>query len=257
MAWGVSNTMSIGINANDALLRVIAPTGSSVTIAKGQVSNTLTAGHTYSSDETIEVFYFAIRASQFDSVNAWNVTATRYGESKTKTVTINAANIYELSIYPKFYLVKNGVTQVGNLTAVGMKTTSSASLAAVAPEITYESSYIEIGSSTQANGAGIAYFGARDVTPYGTAHFDGTVWLTVSNTINTRFDAWYSIGTYQSDNSAFLEPLITTTASSYVSASKDVDISTISGTVYIGFNIGKTSGSQRGSIHVENVYLEE
>lgn len=96
MAWGFSNTGGgVGLKSSDALLRVIAPAGSTVTITKGAISK-IDAGHENASDHTLYDYYFIIHQSQFDSVNPWTVTATLGGDSASDTVIIDSADEYDV-----------------------------------------------------------------------------------------------------------------------------------------------------------------
>lgn len=84
-----------GLKSTDAILRVIAPAGSTVTISKGSVSKS-DQGHENAADNTLYDYYFIIHASQFDSVNPWTVTATLGGDSASDTVTIDSADEYDV-----------------------------------------------------------------------------------------------------------------------------------------------------------------
>lgn len=86
-----------GITATDAILRVQAPAGSTVTISKGAVSKS-DLGHENADDHTVYDYYFIIHQSQFDSVNPWTVTATLGGDTASDTIIINAANEYNFVI---------------------------------------------------------------------------------------------------------------------------------------------------------------
>ena len=83
--------------ATDAILRVQAPSLSTVTISKGGVTKS-DQGHENKDRPTIYDYYFIIHQSQFDSVNAWTVMATRGTESNSTTIIINASDEYNVSI---------------------------------------------------------------------------------------------------------------------------------------------------------------
>ena len=83
------------LKATDALLRVQAPAGSTVTITKGSVSKT-DLGHENADHPTVYDYYFIIHQSQFDSVTPWTVTATLITQTVTQTIIINAADEYDL-----------------------------------------------------------------------------------------------------------------------------------------------------------------
>ena len=85
------------LQATDAILRVIAPAGSTVTISKGGVSKS-DAGHENAADNTLYDYYFIIHQSQFDSINPWTVTATLGADSATDTIIINSADEYDMEL---------------------------------------------------------------------------------------------------------------------------------------------------------------
>ena len=95
-----------GLKATDALLRVQAPAGSTVTISKGTTTKT-DLGHENADDHTVYDYYFIIHASQFDSVNPWTVTATLGEDSATSTIIINAADEFNLTLEYLYYLYNN------------------------------------------------------------------------------------------------------------------------------------------------------
>lgn len=100
-----------GLQSTDAILRVIAPAGSTVTISKGGVSKS-DAGHENAADNTLYDYYFIIHASQFDSVNPWTVTATLGTKTKSSTIIIDSANEYDVVITYSLAIYKDGVINV-------------------------------------------------------------------------------------------------------------------------------------------------
>lgn len=86
-----------GFSATDAMLRVQAPTGSTVTISKDGTSKTKDENKAFVLNErpTVSVYVFSISSSQFGT---WTVTATRDTESNTDTIVINSAKEYDLYI---------------------------------------------------------------------------------------------------------------------------------------------------------------
>lgn len=97
-----------GLSATDALLRVQAPAGSTVTISKGTTTKT-DLGHENALDPTVYDYYFIIHQSQFDSQNAWTVTATDGNITQSDTVVIDAADEYDL-VFTWIYAFKYGGT---------------------------------------------------------------------------------------------------------------------------------------------------
>lgn len=106
----LGNPLALGggnLLPTDAILRVQAPAGSTVTITKGTTTKT-DEGHENADDNTVYDYYFIIHASQFDSVNAWTVTATDGASTATGTVTIDTADEYDLILNYLFYIQKSG-----------------------------------------------------------------------------------------------------------------------------------------------------
>lgn len=96
-----------GLSSTDALLRVQAPAGSTVTITKGSTTKT-DQGHENADDSTVYDYYFIIHQSQFDSTTPWTVTATLGNDTASDTVTVNAANEYDIELSFSIYLFKAG-----------------------------------------------------------------------------------------------------------------------------------------------------
>lgn len=96
-----------GLTSTDALLRVQAPAGSTVTITKGSTTKT-DQGHENADDSTIYDYYFIIHQSQFDSTTPWTVTATLNTQTASATVLISENAEYDLELSYGFYLYNNG-----------------------------------------------------------------------------------------------------------------------------------------------------
>lgn len=100
-----------GLQGTDAILRVIAPAGSTVTISKGGVSKS-DLGHENAIDPTLYDYYFIIHQTQFDSINAWTVTATIGTATASDTIIIDSADEYDMTLLV-LYIVQNGFVQTG------------------------------------------------------------------------------------------------------------------------------------------------
>lgn len=137
------------LKATDALLRVEAPAGSTVTITKGGVTKT-DLGHENADDNTIYDYYFIIHSSQFDST-PWTVTATLGAESDSATIIINAADEYDLvlsyipdQVINYLLLYADGVQDTE--TAGGLTYTKQSSVT-----LTDNSTYLTIKSTSSGN----------------------------------------------------------------------------------------------------------
>lgn len=85
-----------GFSAYDAILRVVAPSGSTVIVTKGSVNKTLPA-FAMSGTQATNSYYYVVKPSAFDS-SPWTVSATSGGETSTSTVVINSAGEYIMQL---------------------------------------------------------------------------------------------------------------------------------------------------------------
>ena len=116
----IGNPLALGggnLLPTDAILRVQAPAGSTVTIVKGTTTKT-DEGHENAGDNTVYDYYFIIHASQFDSSNPWTVTATDGASTKTATVIIDTAKEYNIAITYTLYIVEEGVLKETSFTPI-------------------------------------------------------------------------------------------------------------------------------------------
>lgn len=247
-----------GLKSTDAILRVIAPAGSTVTISKGAVSKS-DAGHENHDDATLYDYYFIIHASQFDST-AWTVTATLGTQSISESIVIDSADEYDVVLSYTLHLVINGVMQDGNFVPMALKSNSESSSTAGTPSVSAESNYIQIGMSASSGfQTGIAYLPNQyDLSKYSKVRVTGTAmnsFDTSTGFLNLSFDAWTSFGSYQTENRLIQSQVFTAQHSSYTSIDQTVDISSLSNTAYIGFNFAKTA-TQATGIRITNMWLE-
>ena len=251
---GRTNVSGAGIKGNDAILRVIAPAGSTVTISKSGVSKS-DLGHENAADNTLYDYYFIIHASQFDSVNPWTVTASLGAQSISDTIVVDSADEYDLTLLYTLYLIKNGASQVGSLTALAL---APSGVTALAPDISYASTYIQIGwSSTGSERGGIVYVPVRvDLSKYSVINVDGTVQNHTNLAGNAALSGWTAFGSTQADNRVLNQALSNSTgSSSYVSFSDSIDVSNVTDSVYLGINSFRNS-SVYSVTRLKNLYLE-
>jgi len=86
------------INPNKAVIRVLAPTGSTITFSKnGVVAKTLSPsrGFPNSADNTLSYWYCSIDSSAYGT---FDVSATVAGATETASVTVGGAYQYEVYI---------------------------------------------------------------------------------------------------------------------------------------------------------------
>ena len=222
---GRTNTGGGGsIKGTDAILRVIAPAGSTVTISKGGVSKS-DLGHENASDNTLYDYYFIIHQSQFDSVNPWTVTATKSGESLTKTVIINASNEYDITLV-WLSVIKNGYFVNGYSSAVNLRNDKPVTVT----ENYNSSGFMKVTApGSYSSGLGL---NSTDVSRYNTLYFDGYANASLANNGNGIVGIYPSYNynnTSDIQNSALVKATFTNTST----AQKTVDISSVSGSRYM------------------------
>ena len=249
-----------GLKATDAILRVIAPAGSTVTISKGAVSKS-DAGHENHDDSSLFDYYFIIRASQFDSVTPWTVTATLGTQSISDTVIIDSADVYSLVLAYTLWLVRDGVSEFGTITPMALKTGPDSS-GANAPTVSDGSGYIQIGYSSagSVSGGGIGYWSDSkiDFSKYSSIHIDGTIRNPTSYPENVAASAWTSVGSSQQDNRILYANISDSTGStSYVAYDTDIDISALTDLAYFGLKAFRGTSTNTYTVtRVENCYFE-
>ena len=112
------------LSSSDALITVLVETGSTVTATKGAVTLTPTMW-AVSDDAAADYAIFIVSSTLFDSVNAWTVTATKGSKTATKTVTVNEAKEYGLSLKFKIFLLQYGTFVSGVTWTVSGYSTAS------------------------------------------------------------------------------------------------------------------------------------
>lgn len=248
MAWGFSNTGGgVGLKSSDALLRVIAPAGSVVTITKGGISKT-DNGHENASDNTLYDYYFIIHQSQFDA-NSWTVTATKNGESITKTVIINASDEYDITLV-WLSVIKNGYFVNGYTSAVNLRNGEPVTVT----ENYNSSGFMKVTApGSYSSGLGL---NSTDVSRYNTLYFDGYANASLANNGNGIVGIYPS---YNYNNTSDIQnnALVKATFKNTSTAQKTVDISSVSGSRYmaVAMYITGSSASAPYDVFVKDLIL--
>lgn len=212
------------LQSTDAILRVIAPAGSTVTISKGGASKS-DAGHENHDDATLYDYYFIIHQSQFDSINPWTVTATLGGSSLSQTIIIDSADEYDLVLFGSIYLYNAGVYtdlyQSSNVTTNGT--------------ITDAASYIELNGTT--NGQKFAMYkrwANVPLTHYSTITLDITGKAPSQGDFESRIFCTQNPSiTYAGDAELYNDYLAQASAT-WVNFVVTLDISALTGAWYVG-----------------------
>lgn len=241
-----------GLQSTDAILRVIAPAGSTVTISKGGVSKS-DHGHENAADTSLYDYYFIIHASQFDSVNPWTVTATLGSDTASDTVVIDSADEYDVVLDYNLYLIRDGV-----FTTAYTHTLYGYSTATWTEESGYAQLYVPKASSSFSTG----YFSDIDITDYlyivcesSTHGYSsdsqscpgvGVINVLNKNANPTTFTAWVKLMTGNTSTSTDTEGTFT------------VDISSLTGTKDIGIQVAASSSTNvTGQCKCYNLYLSK
>lgn len=153
-----------GLPDNAAILRVMAPTGSTVTLTRGGITKTST-GHPNADDASQNDYYFIIPQTAFSS-SPWTVTATYGGKTDTQTVVIESADEYDVLMSYDFFLVRNGVLQNG----VSL-VPAAASSSVTAPTVTDENGYKKVVLPSLSGFS----FSAVDFTQFSNVYLDAEI----------------------------------------------------------------------------------
>ena len=246
-----------GLDPSKPLIHVNAPIGSTVDIILSSlIIATIPPAKAFANadGETAEYYYSC------PSTGTYTVTGTLGTQTASATVVCSTNEQYNATLQYILRLVKDGlIVRTGDaFTAVGMKGNSSSSATPLAPNVSTGTGYIEIGYSTvyPSARAGIAYLGVLDATPYSKVTFVGQSRNNSGATGNGKANGWSAFGTYQTDNRYFAVDTQTSASStSYVSMNIEVDISAITGDLYVGFNVAANNNGWV-SIRVTDIYLE-
>lgn len=166
------------------------------------------------------------------------------------------------------YLVKDGVAVNGNLVALGIKSSSSSAFQALAPSISYGSGDVTLGFTATGNpsGAGIIYIDSSiDLSNYTTLFARGTFRFYSAgsfSSLNLSVNAWTSIGNYQNENRLFQDSVLGSNHDNILQISQlgtlEFDVSTYTSVALIGFNFGRTYGTNAGyaNVALTDLWLE-
>ena len=222
-----------GLSDSNAILRVTVPTGSSVTAAKGGVTKHAKLW-TQNADNTLDTAIIPIPAGSFDS-NPWTVTATKSGESITKTVIINASNEYDITLV-WLSVIKNGYFVNGYTSAVNLRNGQPV----IVTENYNSSGFMKVtAQGSFSSGLGL---NSTDVSRYNTMYFDGYANASLANNGNGIVGIYPSYNynnTSDIQNSALVKATFTNTST----AQKTVDISSVSGSRYMAVALYITGSS--------------
>lgn len=109
------------IKATDAVIRVQAPAGSTVTASKTGYTTKTGIGFVNADNTSVSDYYIFIKQSEFNST-AWTVTATLSGQSSTGSIVVNSSKEFGVvldylvpSTYQKVTYLQSSGTQYINM----------------------------------------------------------------------------------------------------------------------------------------------
>lgn len=134
-----------GLGSNDALVRVLAATGATVTIKKGSGSaKNPNFVREYATKPSVSDFYFVVHSSDFGSTS-WTITAG----TKTANITIQASKLYDVNL-SSLVLLNGGVKD----SSLGDFKTDNSNLT------TFTSAGIELGAN---EGTGSVFYFSQEL----------------------------------------------------------------------------------------------
>lgn len=229
-----------GLQATDAILRVIAPAGSTVTISKGGVSKS-DAGHENASDPTLYDYYFIIHQSQFDSINPWTVTATIGGDTMSGTVIIDAADEYDLALV--LYNIYRSGTE-----SVAMENVPATQYQTQLGTYTAYSDYFNISTTGASHSIARITSSAIDVTNYSS--------LIVRAKYAGNAGNWKKIYVSSTKSAPDNNAVASADVSGTTYAEYTVDVSSLSGSYYIAVGVTNNSSTANTNMDVSDIYLK-
>ena len=193
---GRTNTSSGGsFSTTSAIVRVTAPTGSTVTLSRGAVTKT--------SEEVSGHFYFFV-SPPFSS-SPWTATATLNGKTDSLSVVVNAAGEYDVLLSYDTFIIRNGIVQTDY--TINSITGNNITAPVITSENGYQNIKLKSNSGVYLNvdytgftemylDSGIAngsnfnwmYFGFSSGTSWANDYWDTT------NTVYYHFSQWYPRG---------------------------------------------------------------
>lgn len=192
MAWGFGNSGSgaSGYNIHDAILNVRTKTGATVTVSRGSVNKTL-IGRAVNTDPTLSDYLFVVRASQFDSSDAWTITTSMPDAlpeipTVTKSIIIDSACEYFEKVTLRKYLLCVTTSPSGQTVADSYhwQLQNSGSLA---PSFTTANKHgvavypLELLSNTAGTERWAYSMDSFDLTDYNTVSFDAVCGTATTN----------------------------------------------------------------------------
>ena len=150
-----------GPSASDAILTVTVPTGSTVTMTKGDATLTPTMW-VQAADPTLDCALFVIGPSLFDAQNAWTITATLGLNTASDEVTIDSNEKYEISLSYVLVLYSYGSSSVSWQPT--NKRYNSTSASGKNPSVSYNSNNLFV--SVSGGGGTLELVDDIDMTPY-------------------------------------------------------------------------------------------
>lgn len=246
------------ISGSDAVLQVTAPINSTVTATDGTSTKSVQSSdsHVSSTDNTVAIYIFTFKSSEFGT---WSVTATLGTDTTTETISISENKVYQLQLQYEIWLIKDGLFVSGYNHAVSGYTSATV-------DQNYSGGgYVRLHSPKSASTRAFLHFykGSSDVrsiplTSYNYIVCEHRVKGHGSDATIPAYGAATSLGSSSSDPSySAYHGFGTSSISSLTSrATTYVDISSLTGDYWVGFNEGGNANTD-GEFDCYNLYLSK
>jgi len=251
-----SGTGGGSLRADNAVLLVTVPTGSTVTVTRGSVSLSGTSW-VNSSDASLDTHIFSVKASLFSS-SAWTVTATNDDLSVSQTVVINAVGYYGVTLMYELYVYNNGdlcESATGGWEGRAISYTQSYggwNITPTAPQVSNGSNSLSI--LLTASGGGVLSGSAMTVNSIDLSNFSTITWRGSVDRIQNNAERLFisATNTAPSNNYNAVKETVLSTTGNFVVV---MDVSDLTGAYYIGVNL-YASGSGTAIVNVYDILCE-
>ena len=231
-----------GCADTDAMCRVIAPAGSTVTFSRGAVTKTST-GHQNADDASVYDYYFIVPSSAFSS-SPWTVTGTLGVDTDTRIIVIDSAYEYDVQLIYATFMLRDGVLQ--NSVTLNAMTDSGVT----APTITDMTGYKKVILPTNSG----VYFSSFDFTPYSTLYIDSAV-VDPNQYVSWIYEGVDNSNVWRNNTAGSMTAYVKYTAG-YTRSTVQIDISGIGSSFNWMKFFSRATSSSGFELDIYNIYLK-
>ena len=252
--YGITNAgagAAGGLSANAAVLHVRASVGSTVTATNGSVTKTVTPqkAHTDSGDGKLAVYLFSVATQNYGT---WTVTASNGSKTKSATVTISSNKEYDIDVSFIQYIYRRGNVykpELGGWSGNGL--------------YMFEVEYLDVAPTSGTRYTNLWTNAKIDVTVFtklvfvwegsfscGTGGTNLMMWVANSQISN--------MGVSSPTGATLQDKLGGNNDGTIVLGTRQINVTTLSGSYYIGFHagLGGGTGDSWSMCHLLEAYLE-